>query len=896
MRRVIRTLGFPVFLVSIAGLLWGSVGGPWIPRPSISDLKQALTSTYLPIEAVIRLLGLVGWLLWFYLLAVGLLRVGALVALRYSIPGARRLLWLSDSVTPGWLRRLLDLAIGGAFLLSFAGGPSGVVGVSTAHEPRPPITDRPIERLTAVAPEEEPSAYVVRPGDSLWRIAERELGDGLRWGEIYDINAGREMANGQKLVDPDLIRPGWRLELRRDDGTPNREVEPPAPMPDPQPAVSPVVGPEGQSSAPSQSSNEAGEADDASDVSERALPPRPIRIDLPDGGMMAGSFAAGILAASLVGKLRRRARREPGQPAASMPTNQTVEAITRAAVDPTVDVVGPMSEQVFQEWVREFGSIPEIRAAWERETEVTFLLDSVVERLPRAHMDPTGRIVTFEWRDRRVHALVKGPTLPRLRAGPFAAGDGLLVPVGFVDDAVIHLPLLGPPLAISPVGPEAEALIRTIVLSASLRLGPDNLSVFGGVQELSVSPHEVRFPTPDALRHAVELEVLRRRRLLSEEGAEDFIEHVMRYPDDQLPVIIVAIDGDWYVQLKELLELGASSGIAVTVIGDAPGARMLRPVDSPAIQIEPDSEPMPMTPAFLPAQVLAECSDALDGAILEPDEPPTIERTAAKDELSDLQLVEVPVASDIKVHCLGGWRIERDGEVIATGWRRKALELLGLLIANPSGIHKERIIDTLWPRYKPKERTTVERDFNRVMSDVRVQLRGEGNSDKIVLREDQMYRMDWRRVWVDAAAFEEAFGLSRRMDDPEARLREAVDLYRGEFCEGNDYWWKEATTQRLRTQFVDAAVALAEILRKRRALGEALAILDKAIQADKYAEPVYRRAMEIEAEMGRRDAIRFRLQDLESALAEIDLDPVPETYRLVSSLVRSSAAASPAGR
>ncbi len=69
------------------------------------------------------------------------------------------------------------------------------------------------EVIEAANEPEGASWIVVKPGDSLWQLAEEHLGDPLRWPEIFELNAG-ELAGGGTLRDPNLIHPGWRLRLR----------------------------------------------------------------------------------------------------------------------------------------------------------------------------------------------------------------------------------------------------------------------------------------------------------------------------------------------------------------------------------------------------------------------------------------------------------------------------------------------------------------------------------------------------------------------------------------------------------------------------------------------------------------------------------------------------------
>ena len=80
-------------------------------------------------------------------------------------------------------------------------------------------------------------AYTVRPGDSLWRIAETLLGDGARYGEIAELNYGRRQSDGRALTADHWLAPGWTLTL------PAGAAAPATPAGPEQPAGTVVVEP-----------------------------------------------------------------------------------------------------------------------------------------------------------------------------------------------------------------------------------------------------------------------------------------------------------------------------------------------------------------------------------------------------------------------------------------------------------------------------------------------------------------------------------------------------------------------------------------------------------------------------------------------------------------------------
>ena len=110
--------------------------------------------------------------------------------------------------------------------------PADLVPGAPGDRPAHPESDDTAENRSA-------AIHVVRPGDTLWDIADAELGDATAWPRIWEANAGREMGDGRTFDDPDLIVPGWELRLGSSAALPEpTSDEPPASTPE-----EPVVGP-----------------------------------------------------------------------------------------------------------------------------------------------------------------------------------------------------------------------------------------------------------------------------------------------------------------------------------------------------------------------------------------------------------------------------------------------------------------------------------------------------------------------------------------------------------------------------------------------------------------------------------------------------------------------------
>lgn len=83
----------------------------------------------------------------------------------------------------------------------------------------------PADAATDTAP--SAGTRTVEAGDTLWDIAEDELGSGERYTEIVDATGAVEQPDGDRLTDPDLIRPGWTLQLPGDEVAPTTTADAP---------------------------------------------------------------------------------------------------------------------------------------------------------------------------------------------------------------------------------------------------------------------------------------------------------------------------------------------------------------------------------------------------------------------------------------------------------------------------------------------------------------------------------------------------------------------------------------------------------------------------------------------------------------------------------------------
>jgi DNA-binding SARP family transcriptional activator len=934
-RRTFARLGLLTVLVAIPIALGTLVGSPQIPDFTGSD---GLSGSFVPVEAVLRLLGLLSWGLWAYLAFAVVLHGAATIAEICHAPGGGLLFGVSTILTPKIVRSVVEFAIGSAVVA----GSVSVRASSALPATSPPVVveagpigsdAKQLDR--AGSSETVKETYRVRAGDSLWRISERELGSGLRWREIFRLNEGKRFPDGRSLTHPHLILPGWVLDLPSETPTPSARQEEagradhgdqervmqsrvsatPGPIPTPGHASSPEEG-----SAESDSDLDADEA-------PRPSAPEPA-LEIPSGLIVAASFASGLLTAHLLGRLhRRRARRLSGASSSEAPaTPDLIRDLRRAGASEMAGPIDVAVDAVIDAWRIHAASWPRLACAVEAGRHVSVFLRTGDEALPGSSGGTISPRVRFARARSTAVAEVDGPFPVQLRQSRTALERGLVVPIGRAPDgSVVHASLTGFG-RISITGPETVRLMRQLVVAAATLGGPDDLRVtlVGSSDEmrsLSALPqasgcHDWE-EAAEALRE-VELEFIRRARLFLREGAMDIDDHLAAHSEEQLPALFVvceepppALGG----VIEALAQQAPMLGAAVLTIGwQLPGARLQARAGS-TVEVETDLPvPKALEPFLLDdsaareaIQIIREAYpfDADEGPGLdEPDEempePPAPTPVEAPSSGAAPQLVADPGRSlaagerrsppdeAMAIRCLGPFEISRRGESVPTGWRAKGRELIAYLVAHPAGAPKERVIDELWPDVEPARASLR---FNKCAALIRAVARGRDDSRMYVERVgDSAYRLEEGSWWVDAWEFERLIHEAERREegtDVVNGFRDAVALYRGEFCDDAYYPWLDGIRERFRNLFVEACGRLAYLLSDAGEHDQALSVLDRAIRADPVCEDLVRRAIALEATLGRRAAALARYRRLEATLdAELDVEPDPETQVLVERLLR----------
>jgi LysM domain len=290
------------------------------PIPTTLPDRSVLTSELDPM-AVLRILSVIVWLAWAHFVICFVVewrseRSGVGLPSHVPLGGG------SQAVARRLVAAILLLAGVAVLAAPFATGPGQAARpaavaatAATSQTPTGPATtagastgDRATAGVhaharTAASKPGTKIFYDVSPPagrhhDSLWDIAERYLGDGRRYKEIFELNAGRDQPDGRRLDQARLIRPGWVLHMPADASGPGlRREEPPTVAVNPSHEDGSALRAEHGAASGATSHSSAVATSHASVATELATS--------GEGTPWRGAVGASLVAAGLLAALRR---------------------------------------------------------------------------------------------------------------------------------------------------------------------------------------------------------------------------------------------------------------------------------------------------------------------------------------------------------------------------------------------------------------------------------------------------------------------------------------------------------------------------------------------------------------------------------------------------------------
>ena len=917
--RVLRGLGALTLLAGlVAGVpwaLWHFVGWP-LPHhaPTVAEVGRALNHQGIPAQALVDALAVAVWLTWVVL-------VGSIAAeIPPALSGRRAArLPIAGAFQPLTGRLVAAVVVACLALAPRAGHPSasepssGAMTSAALHRPvaalvltgldhtganqAVPGTPTPTTTLASVTPSSATPAatppqndpvrtYVVQRGDTLWGIAERELGDPLQWQAIYQLNEGRPQPGGVTLTDPHWIDPGWTLLLPAP-ATPPATPTPTAPAsvpPGPSPPTSPAPDSPPTTAMPPPTTTPATPAP-ATPGPATSVPHTngatsdggahdgfPVR--LPSGSVIAGSFAAGVLSAVAAGRLRRRRAYRPSPP---RPGVRLAELGHPAGLHDLLVTVG----------------------ARRRDRDDDLSCAAVADRTPLGVVPDDEAIARPD-----------------------------LIEVGHRGDEAVSLALGDwPGLRLS--GPGAEPALRAWLATLVTRDGPYAAEILVAGDALFERllpdvclPSVHRLETVDSVLTWLESAAVRRARRLDEAQAPDAHAYRRQCPADPFPLLLALVDAvpdGVQARWSAAMTTAQRVGVAAVVLADRSGDAVPAGPGGPRLVVADDG--------VVEQASLALLADALVGASLF-----QLDRATAADLLAPVAAVHndidpepspdtdaepantggdapgVPRAlppepdgveafsdlaagafgrrepAPIRVRLFGPAYVEAFGEEVKSGLRASAYGLLAWYAWHPDGASIEAAADANWP--DTSARRGRER-FWTALGNLRSRLRGPGNDGvEILVKAGDSYRPDPAVLDVDLWDFEAAIADATRAADPAqtaAALRVAIDAYGGDFCPALDAIWVEPVREDLHRRALDAHLRLAELYADDQPEA-ALGVLERAVVVDPICEEAYRRLVILQAKLDRRDAAQRTWRLLQGRLAELDLEPEEATEQLVHEL------------
>jgi len=235
--------------------------------------------------------------------------------------------------------------------------------------------------------------------------------------------------------------------------------------------------------------------------------------------------------------------------------------------------------------------------------------------------------------------------------------------------------------------------------------------------------------------------------------------------------------------------------------------------------------------------------------------------------------------TSMRLELLGDLLIRSGDGALVTIGAKKSQALLAYLAMKPSQhVSREKLSGLLWSSTGPDQ---ARQSLRQTLSTIRKELSQIAPKQKTLIEESDLLSLD-RSVSCDVPEFESLIA-----SGSEAALKQAIDLYRGDFLDGfaiNEERFDQFVVgerDRLHRLAVRAHAQLVELQGRRGALDEAIGTAQRSLRLDILQEPMHRMLMRLYLESG--DVVEA-LQQYETCLKvlkrELRIEPDSETQAL----------------
>jgi len=768
----------------------------------------------------------------------------------------------------------------------------------------------------AADPATQDLRVTVEQGDTLYDLAETHLGDGDRYPEIVQANAELEQPGGERLTDPDLIRPGWQVIIpgavaaepadqpqATDPATPEpqeqTEVEPPAePTPIPlEPATQPATA-EPTQVVEAETGQETGTDEDT-----RWVPSK-----LQTAGGLGALLAASVVAAVLA---RRRHVSRTSPPGSRLPVPEPATEMFEQELRAIADPIGRESINIA---LRDLAA--HAHAAGEPAPPILFVRYAGDGTEMQVYLEHPAAL-PHPWLgsdDQRIWSITNDDlaehVYSRTDAGDVPAAYPALVGLGLGDQAthllldlerMRHLDLRGDPM-------RTRGVLAALLLELTTSEWADDLqvTVVGEHADLAAALTSPRMLHLDTVEHAL-------ARIAGHEQTSGQDPAVVRWPPEVV-FLPTALDQAQTKQLQRLVD-AETAGVAFVTIDAGCGKA--------AIELQADTLEATLQPSGMPIHVQhldpAEYNQILTvldvnhvpgpawTTTLAQAREPDVDALPAPDPTEPLTNIDEPAGGAEAEHTAPHVRILGPVELVGAdtsvlsgtiGHLHAAVEMTAYLSLH-DGATAEQLTAALWPNQtvKPATRHSAISRTRRLLGTTpegTARLEGHSSGSGTTTYHLTDVSSDWEE-------FTRLHGPDPS-HTPLADLRRALLLVRGapfsQVRDGvgrvraNRYLWSDTLGAHMVASIVDVACETA-----RRALLEgkprlAAEAADAGLRASTDHERLWRYAITARLQIGEHVAAAELVDALTNRLTELDVDPEPETNALLDHVVAARQEAS----